>query len=517
MKDTRTVAAIRAVPDRRRAVAARRTLAVLIVVAGTVGTAGIGFAAGATGTAAQPTDTIVASSAPAAGSARAFDPTTVHEIAVTFDQADYDAAIEAYVERDDKEWIEVTVMIDGTTYERAGMRLKGNSSLRGLGRGVQPGATTAPETLPWLIRLDRNIDGQTHDGHADFVIRSNNTQTSLNEALALTLLDRAGLASQRAVPAAVSMNGSDPILRLVVEHPNDRAWYEASFDGDGALYKAESTGDWTYRGDDQDAYDDVFDQESGDDLTDLAPLIEFLDFLNNSDDAAFAAELPERLDVDGFATYLAMMELIGNTDDVDGPGNNAYLWWDAATGRFTVVPWDMNLAFGGFPGGGRGGPGGGLPGGVPGGRDDSSSGPSGGSVAAGTPGSGASGDVFPVDLPGGSLPEGMLPDGAFPGGPLPEEFPADGLPGGRRGGGDFTGGPLGRQANPLVERFHANAEFEAVYQQRLGELRAALFDSGVASEILDDWVATLSTQAAELVALDTITTEADAIRSQLTV
>ena len=168
------------------------------------------------------------------------------------------------------------------------------------------------------------------------MIRSDNS-APLNEALALTLLDRAGLASQRAVPAAVSMNGSDPILRLVVEHPNDCAWYEASFDGDGALYKAESTGDWTYRGDDQDAYDDVFDQESGDDLTDLAPLIEFLDFLNNSDDAAFAAELPERLDVDGFATYLAMMELIGNTDDVDGPGNNAYLWWHAATGRFTVA------------------------------------------------------------------------------------------------------------------------------------------------------------------------------------
>ena len=49
-----------------------------------------------------------------------------------------------------------------------------------------------------------------------------------------------------------------------------------------------------------------------------------------------------------------MMDLLENFDDIDGPGNNAYLRWDAATGTFTIVPWDMNLAFGT----GIGGPGG---------------------------------------------------------------------------------------------------------------------------------------------------------------
>ena len=72
----------------------------------------------------------------------------------------------------------------------------------------------------------------------------------------------------------------------------------------------------------------------------------FLQFLNESDDETFAAELPERLDVDAFARYLAMMDLVANFDDIDGPGNNAYLWYDVATEQFTVVPWDMNLAFG---------------------------------------------------------------------------------------------------------------------------------------------------------------------------
>ncbi|MEZ4596722.1 MAG: CotH kinase family protein [Chloroflexota bacterium] len=81
-----------------------------------------------------------------------------------------------------------------------------------------------------------------------------------------------------------------------------------------------------------------------------------------SDQATFSG-LAERLDVDAFATYLAMMELLDNFDDIDGPGNNAYLYWDATSGTFTIVPWDMNLAFGASMGGGQGGPNGrGAPG-----------------------------------------------------------------------------------------------------------------------------------------------------------
>ena len=36
----------------------------------------------------------------------------------------------------------------------------------------------------------------------------------------------------------------------------------------------------------------MFDQEGGKDVADLTPLIEFLAFINESDDATFAAELP---------------------------------------------------------------------------------------------------------------------------------------------------------------------------------------------------------------------------------
>ena len=188
-----------------------------------------------------------------------------------------------YQSTGEKDWATATVTIDGQTFEEVGIRLKGNSSLFGL-----TAATSGnPEELPWLIRLNEFVEGADHQGYEEIVIRSNSTETALNEAVAQELLALAGLASQRPIATAFTVNGGDTELRLAVEHP-DEEWYEDHFDDeDGLLYKADSDGDYSYRGDDAEAYTDVFDQKVGDD--DMQPLIEFLDFINNADDAAFAA------------------------------------------------------------------------------------------------------------------------------------------------------------------------------------------------------------------------------------
>ena len=268
-----------------------------------------------------------------------FDSSVVHEIEVDFDQDDYDAMIETFTSTGEKDWIAATVTVDGVVYEDVGLRLKGNSSLFGLT------AETAgnPEALPWLIRFNEFVDGGDHQGYEEIVIRSNSTDTAMNEAVAQQLLDVAGLASQDPIATSFIVNDSEAVLRLAVEHP-DEEWYEDHFDDeDGLLYKADSEGDYSFRGDEAEAYTDVFDQKVGDD--DLDPLIDFLDFINNADDMTFADELGDRLDVEAFATYLAFQDLIGNFDDIDGPGNNSYLQYDTTTGRFTVVSWDLNLAF----------------------------------------------------------------------------------------------------------------------------------------------------------------------------
>jgi spore coat protein CotH len=438
------------------------------------------------------------------GTTTFLDSTVVHDISVTFDQEMYDAMIETFRSSRDKEWIEATVTIDGSTYEKAGMRLKGNSSLGGLGGGpegegpdgfftidgtpvselpaeifqgegtpevVPPegglfrmneggGGATAetPERLPWLISLDRYVEDQNHNGLKELVIRSNRSETSLNEVVALELLDRAGLASQHSAAVRFDVNGSEPALRLAIEHPNDE-WMAARFSPDGLLYKGEAGGDYSYRGDDPESYKDIFDLEAGgtgDDATDMKPLFDFLAFLNNSDDATFNAELPNRLDVDKFATYQAMMKLIQNGDDISGPGNNAYLYVGPDQVKFTVVPWDMNLAFSGM--GNMNGPG----------EFRSSDGAESQSSDSGTP-------------------EADEPE--------------------RR---TVVGGPS-MEPNILVTRSETFPGFADLVESELNRLRAELYESGTAAEVLSMWVDLLTAQAADLVTVDTIASESESI------
>ena len=375
----------------------------------------------------------------------------LHDVVIDVAEADFRSALSTFQESGEKTWLEVTVTLDGTAYERAGLRLKGNSTLR------RADSTDGAEQYPWLIRLDKAVDGQNHHGVTEVVIRANSSASSLNEVVALDLLGAAKLASEEHSYARVRV-GDASALRVVLESPGD-TWADRTMTGDGILYKAEATGDYTYRGTDPASYDQVFDQESGD-TDDLTPLIEFLRFVNDSSDADFASGLADRLDVQSFATYLALEDLMDNYDAIDGPGNNSYLWWDEDTGRMTVVGWDHNLTFG----------------------------------VSNRPGAGQAGG-----MPGGAAPPG---DGAPAGG-------------GAAPPGGAGRGPGGRAANPLVTRFEAVEELKALETAATASLRAELFAGGVASASLEKWSALLSTDAGALLDASTLATEKAAIEAYL--
>ena len=247
---------------------------------------------------------------------------------------------------------------------------------------------------------------------------------------------------------------------------------------DGLLYKADANGDYSYRGTDPSAYADAFDVEAGDD--DLGPLISFLDFVNNSSDADFASGLAARLNVAAFATYLAFEELIDNFDDIDGPGNNSYLWWERGAGAMTVVAWDHNLAFGLRPGAGGGQPG--------------------AAGAAGQPGA----------VPNGAPPDLANPPAGFDG----ARPPAGGLPQGVPGQGVGAAGKGGR-ANALVSRFNSLADGTAKVATAKAALKAQLISGGVAGEALRRRVDLIRTKAADLISTEVLTGEQQAVATYL--
>ncbi len=420
-----------------------------------------------------------------------FDSSQVHQIGVEVNQDDVTAMLANYLSTGDKEWLTATVAIDGTEFDNVGIKLKGNSSLKGIS------ADAVPQDLPWRIKLDKYTDGANLDGFTDFTVRANSTETSLNEAVALDLLRSSGLASEDAVESSFSVNGSDSQLRLVVQNL-DEQWVTENFPdagSDSVLYKAEADGNWNWLGADGD-YSGSFDIEAGPD--DYASLIRLLNLVNNGTSDELAAQLPDLLDLNSFATYLAFEELINNSDDIDGPGNNSYLFWDSSTQKFTIVAWDHNLAFGQTPNGGRGDggrPGGNMPSGMP-------SDMQGGNVPSG----------MPTDMPSGAQGGGQgggPQGGAAPSG-MPTDMPSGAQPSGGGQGGGMPGGGMGGN-NPLVTAFEANSDWAALKDQAASDLQSGLIDSGTLTSSLDTWVSVVTSSG--LVDESTITSEADAIRA----
>ncbi|MFJ2618069.1 CotH kinase family protein [Glutamicibacter sp. NPDC087344] len=496
-----------------------------------------------------------------------FNSDKVHEISVEADEDELQSLLEAYESDQSKEWISVNVTIDGQTFKNVGLRLKGNSTLR------QADTSSDPQDLPWQIRLDKFVDGQSYAGRSQFVIRTNTSETSLNEAVALALLGEAGLATEHAAATRFTLNGSDAQLRLVIDNPSDEYYSSEMFSGEGITYKADSTGDYSYRGENGSDYATAFSVEAGAD--DLTPIAEFLDFVNNSSDEDFAAQLSEHLDVDQFATYLAMQDLVSNSDDIDGPGNNSFLRYDTASGTMTVVAWDQNLSYGGMGGGGMGAGGFGGQGGAPGG-DNAGGGrgfdtdsmlerflpddadldaaktliakgelpegaalPEGTTLADGTTLLDVLKQLAEGEMPTGLNIQGMMGQGPAQGGDMPQ-MPEGQAPGADAGTGtpdtqadgttqeegttdantgtEAQGGRMGggSKSNALVTRFLANEDFKAQYEQAKTDLTAKLYDSGTAQKILDTWSALLTSEAGDMVDADTVSTEAAKISAFFT-
>jgi len=79
---------------------------------------------------------------------------------------------------------------------------------------------------------------------------------------------------------------------------------------------------------------------------DHSALLHFLDILNNEPDETFPEEIEKVLDVDGALRFLAVSTLIVHLDNYTAMGHNYYLYDN--DGKFVMLPWDLNMAFGTF-------------------------------------------------------------------------------------------------------------------------------------------------------------------------
>jgi spore coat protein CotH len=79
---------------------------------------------------------------------------------------------------------------------------------------------------------------------------------------------------------------------------------------------------------------------------DHSALLRLLEVLNNEPDETFPEEIEEVLDVDQVLRYLAVSVTLVHLDNYIAMGHNYYLY--EIDGKFTIIPWDLNMCFGTF-------------------------------------------------------------------------------------------------------------------------------------------------------------------------
>jgi len=80
---------------------------------------------------------------------------------------------------------------------------------------------------------------------------------------------------------------------------------------------------------------------------DHSALLKFLEVLNKEPDETFQQEIEKVLDVDEVLRYLAVSTALVHLDHYTGQfGHNYYLYEE--DGKFTIIPWDLNMSFGTF-------------------------------------------------------------------------------------------------------------------------------------------------------------------------
>lgn len=286
------------------------------------------------------------------GSVDLFDTSIPHSIELIVSDIEFQQMIYGFQVLAEKTWIQADAIIDGTLVPSVGIRLKGNSTLLGLAAGGAPGmeALTGnvtfenPSTLPLLLSFNEFFEGRAYQGRQELAIRPvQDRQANLNEALALQLIKESGQLTQKYTWAEFRFNNFASTTRLIIENPDQQYAFSLGL-GRGVLFKSGSDNLFTYKGEDTTLYVEDFSQLNAIGSRDISPVINLLEWLENSSDEEFDKDLASWINIPAFARYVATHKVLGNFDDMAGPGRNFLLWYDLVDEKFTVITWDMNLA-----------------------------------------------------------------------------------------------------------------------------------------------------------------------------
>lgn len=270
--------------------------------------------------------------------AHIFQEDTVNEINIEIDEADWQDMLENPLE---EEYHKANVTINGETIGNVAIRTKGNNSLTSV-------ANSDSDRYSFKLDFDYYDNNGNYYGLKKLCLNNNySDNSSMREYISYKIMGEMGLDVPECAYSHITVNGEEWGLYLAVE-PVDEVFLAEHFaDATGDLYKPEGVGgtgaDLVYNGDDISAYTGL-NLKTNLNSSDGKEILALMQALEDGEG------LEEVLDVEKALKYIAANVALANFDSYLGnTTHNFYLYEE--NGRFTIIPWDMNLAFGGFGGG----------------------------------------------------------------------------------------------------------------------------------------------------------------------
>ena len=264
-----------------------------------------------------------------------FDDTVLHEINLAINSKDWQSLSDNYLldtyYPSDFRWRDKVV-------RNIGIRSRGNASRSAIKPGLR-------------VDFDRYTTDQKFLGLKSFILR-NNTQdpSSLHERISMLLFRRLGLPASRDAHTKLYVNNAYVGLYTIVESV-DKAFLKRNVGEDeGYLFKYEWAGPYYFEdhGSNPASYVPLpFKPETHE--SDPRPefVMQFVQTLNQTSDAAFRTVLAEYLDLKKFIRHVAVEVFLADNDDFLGSGGmaNFYFYRFQNTKLFTFIAWDKSNAF----------------------------------------------------------------------------------------------------------------------------------------------------------------------------
>lgn len=273
-----------------------------------------------------------------------FTPDKVINVKVTIDDEDWESILANPLE---KEYKSVTVDVDGTVLENVGFSTKGNLTLKSVA------AMTDSDRYSFRLKFDKYDKTQTLMGLDKMVLNNSYSDPSfLREYLHYEALRAIGEDVPLTVFTNLYVNGELYGFYIGVESVDD-SYLERNFGEDadsGVLYDTEEKSYLQYE---EDGEYETLTYDAGTE-DDKASLKNFISVLNAMPDGE-KGDIESVLDVDSALKYIAANAVLGNYDSYNGDKGHNYLLYGDAAGKYTVIPWDMNMSFNGYSTGGGGG------------------------------------------------------------------------------------------------------------------------------------------------------------------